>query len=60
MRMGEVVIRAEATAEHGVATIWAADVLIWAVSQLMEVRALTRPVNSASSGELRSDSGHGA
>ena len=37
-RMGEVAIRAEATAEHGMATIWDADVLIWAASQLVEAR----------------------
>jgi plasmid replication initiation protein len=34
--MGEVAIRVEATAEHGMATIWDADVLIWAASQLIE------------------------
>jgi plasmid replication initiation protein len=33
-RMGEVT----ATAEHGMATIWDADVLIWAASQLVEAR----------------------
>jgi|SRR5262245_53213949 len=37
-RMGEVPIRVEATAEHGMATIWDADVLIWAASQLVEAR----------------------
>ena len=37
-RMGDVVIRVEATAEHGMATIWDADVLIWAASQLVEAR----------------------
>jgi plasmid replication initiation protein len=37
-RMGEVAIRVEATAEHGMATIWDADVLIWAASQLIEAR----------------------
>jgi plasmid replication initiation protein len=37
-RMGEVVIRVEATVEHGMATIWDADVLIWAASQLVEAR----------------------
>jgi plasmid replication initiation protein len=37
-RMGEVANRIEATAEHGVATIWDADVLIWAASQLVEAR----------------------
>ena len=37
-RMGQVAIRVEATAEHGMATIWDADVLIWAASQLVEAR----------------------
>ena len=37
-RMGEVAIRVEATAEHGMATIWDADVLIWAASQLVDAR----------------------
>lgn len=35
VRMGEVVIRVEATAAHGVATIWDADVLIWAASEIL-------------------------
>lgn len=37
-RMGDVAIHVEATAEHGMATIWDADVLIWAASQLVEAR----------------------
>jgi plasmid replication initiation protein len=37
-RMGEIAIRVEATAERGMATIWDADVLIWAASQLVEAR----------------------
>lgn len=37
-RGGEVVIRVEGTAEHGIATIWDADVLIWAASQIVEAR----------------------
>jgi plasmid replication initiation protein len=37
-RMGETWIVVEATAEHGMATIWDADVLIWAASQLVEAR----------------------
>lgn len=37
-RMGEVTIRVEATAEHGMATIWDADVLIWAASQIIDAR----------------------
>ncbi len=37
-RMGDVSIRVEATAEHGMATIWDADILIWAASQIIEAR----------------------
>jgi len=37
-RQGGVTIRVEATAEHGMATIWDADVLIWAASQITEAR----------------------
>lgn len=37
-RVGEVTIRVEGTAEHGIATIWDADVLIWAASQIVEAR----------------------
>lgn len=37
-RMGEVSILVEASAEHGIATIWDADVLIWAASQIVEAR----------------------
>ncbi|TYB86092.1 replication initiator protein A [Oceaniovalibus sp. ACAM 378] len=33
-----VVIRVEAVPEHGMATIWDADILIWAASQLVEAR----------------------
>ncbi|MER9026104.1 replication initiator protein A [Mesorhizobium sp. M0815] len=33
-----VVIRVEAVAEHGIATIWDADILIWAASQIVEAR----------------------
>ena len=32
-RMGEVSILVEATAEHGMATIWDADVLIWVAAR---------------------------
>jgi plasmid replication initiation protein len=35
---GDVTIRVEASAEHGLATIWDADVLIWIASQLIEAR----------------------
>ena len=37
-RTSGVTIRVEATAEHGIATIWDADVLIWAASQIVEAR----------------------
>lgn len=37
-RMGEVTILVEPTIEHGMATIWDADVLIWVASQLVEAR----------------------
>lgn len=37
-RMGEVSILVEATVEHGMATIWDADVLIWVASQIVEAR----------------------
>jgi plasmid replication initiation protein len=37
-RMGEVSILVEANAEHGMATIWDADVLIWVASQIVEAR----------------------
>jgi plasmid replication initiation protein len=37
-RMNEIAIRVEAVVEHGMATIWDADVLIWAASQIVEAR----------------------
>lgn len=37
-RMGEVRIRVDAAPEHGMATIWDADVLIWAASQIVDAR----------------------
>ncbi len=37
-KSGEIAIRVEATPEHGMATIWDADVLIWAASQIVEAR----------------------
>lgn len=39
-KAGSIVIRVEAVAEHGMATIWDADVLIWAASQIVEARDL--------------------
>ncbi|RJE87190.1 replication initiator protein A [Paracoccus onubensis] len=35
---GNVVIRVEAVPEYGMATIWDADILIWAASQIVEAR----------------------
>src|SRR5215469_9235678 len=37
-RMNDIAIRVEAIPEHGMATIWDADVLIWAASQIVEAR----------------------
>lgn len=44
-RMGDTWIVVEATAEHGMATIWDADVLIWAASQIVEARDAGRPTS---------------
>ena len=37
-RAGKITIRVEPVPEHGMATIWDADVLIWAASQIVEAR----------------------
>lgn len=37
-RSGGVTVRVEGTLEHGLATIWDADILIWAASQIVEAR----------------------
>ena len=37
-KAGPIVIRVEAVAEHGMATIWDADILIWSASQIVEAR----------------------
>lgn len=37
-KAGSISVRVEGTAEHGLATIWDADVLIWAASQVVEAR----------------------
>src|SRR6185437_3034448 len=37
-RMNDIAIRVEAVPDHGMATIWDADVLIWAASQIVEAR----------------------
>src|SRR5580704_12230981 len=42
---GDVVIHVEGTAEHGIATIWDADVLIWAASQIVEARDAGLPTS---------------
>ncbi|WP_192250540.1 replication initiator protein A [Mesorhizobium caraganae] len=37
-RAGDVAIRVEAMPDHGMATIWDADILIWAASQIVSAR----------------------
>ena len=37
-RMDDIAIRVEAVPEHGMATIWDADILIWAASQIVQAR----------------------
>jgi plasmid replication initiation protein len=44
-RMGNTWILVEATVEHGMATIWDADILIWAASQIVEARDAGRPTS---------------
>lgn len=44
-RMGETWISVEAVPEHGMATIWDADILIWAASQIVEARDAGRPTS---------------
>ena len=39
----QISIRVEAVPEHGMATIWDADVLIWAASQIVEARDRRTP-----------------
>ncbi|QNG47628.1 replication initiator protein A [Sphingobium yanoikuyae] len=43
--MGQTWISVEAVREHGMATIWDADILIWAASQLVEARDAGRPTS---------------
>lgn len=43
--MGATWISVEAVPEHGMATIWDADILIWAASQLVEARDAGRPTS---------------
>lgn len=44
-RMGDISILVEATVEHGMATIWDADILIWIASQIVEARDAGRPTS---------------
>ncbi len=44
-QMGDVSIQVEATPEHGMATIWDADILIWAASQIVEARDRGQPTS---------------
>lgn len=44
-RMGATWISVEAIPEHGMATIWDADILIWAASQLVEARDAGLPTS---------------
>ena len=37
-KAGAITIRVEAVPEHGMATIWDADVLIWVASQIVNAR----------------------
>lgn len=42
-RTGTVTVRVEGMLEHGIATIWDADILNWAASQLVEPRTRKSP-----------------
>src|SRR5581483_10598921 len=44
-RQGELTLRVEGTFEHGIATIWDADLLIWAASQVVEARDAGLPTS---------------
>lgn len=44
-RNGHVTIRVEGTVEHGIATIWDADILIWAASQIVEAKDAGLPTS---------------
>jgi plasmid replication initiation protein len=61
-RMNGITIRVEAVPEHGMATIWDADVLIWAASQIVEARDAglrTSRLMAASSYEILTFIGRG-
>ncbi|MGB3288234.1 MAG: replication initiator protein A [Burkholderiaceae bacterium] len=44
-RAGNVTIRVEGTQEHGIATIWDADILIWSASQIVEAKDAGLPTS---------------
>ncbi|GAA5264639.1 hypothetical protein ACOSOMT5_P1064 [Acidiphilium sp. MT5] len=44
-QMNEITIRVEAVPKHGMATIWDADILIWAASQIVEARDAGLPTS---------------
>ena len=44
-QINEITIRVEAVPEHGMATIWDADILIWAASQIVEARDAGLPTS---------------
>ena len=62
-RAGSIAIRVEAVPEHGMATIWDADVLIWAASQIVHARDAglrTSPLMAATPYEILTFVGRGA
>lgn len=44
-RSGDVQVHVEGTAEHGIATIWDADILIWTASQIVQARDAGLPTS---------------
>ena len=44
-RSGDVRVHVEGTAEHGIATIWDADILIWTTSQIVQARDAGLPTS---------------
>ena len=49
-RAGGITVRVEGTAEHGLATIWDADILIWAASVLCDLK--NRGTNDSARAEI--------
>jgi plasmid replication initiation protein len=43
--VGGLTVRVEGNAEHGLATVWDADVLIWAISHIVQARDEGRPTS---------------